>query len=177
MKIFQIALTICALFITSSCSKYEQIKSSVVAKLGSTSTTTSQNNDDFNDFEDVVTSSLFSSNYSSKKTTKQPKFTNSNQYVAGTEDIPLFPSLKEVDTTSFDSKEGGIIISSYHGMGNIDSIREFYLSSLPQLGWRRLKQNNDSINFARKSQILDLTFNKGISGEVSVKFIIYPTSS
>lgn len=60
------------------------------------------------------------------------------QYVTGTEDLPLFGGFKEVkeENISYDSVDGRIIDATFYSNGaDVNEVRKFYEKTLPQLGW------------------------------------------
>lgn len=94
-------------------------------------------------------------------------------YVVGTSDIPLYSGLREVDgeSTNFDTISGNIAISTYDGELSIDEVKGFYLTTLPQLGWKLYISENDNISYNRGKDHLEISF-KQKQKELSVKFFI-----
>ncbi len=84
------------------------------------------------------------------------------EYVFGSEDIPLFAGLEflEEESSSFDTIAGNIIISSYVGNFQLAEIKQFYLQTLPQLGWKLVKNLDDDnkIFFQREDDKLEIKF-------------------
>ena len=75
-------------------------------------------------------------------------------FVAGTQDLPLMPGLRETPANSmlFETEEGRIVES--YAVGNVSAtdILSFYASILPQLGW---KNQSDTV-YHRDSETLRL---------------------
>lgn len=79
-------------------------------------------------------------------------------FVEGIEDLPLMPHLKQSDEspTVFDTPYGSIIESEAWGPSPDQDILDFYLKTLPQLGWS--KQNETS--FQRDAEHLTLNITR-----------------
>jgi len=60
------------------------------------------------------------------------------QFVAGTEDLPLMPGLKPVANSDmvFDKPEGRIVEARAEGATTRAKVEAFYAASLPPLGWK-----------------------------------------
>jgi hypothetical protein len=92
------------------------------------------------------------------------------QFVPGTEDVPLMRELAPVKDTDlvFDKPEGRIIEASARGKVTKAAVRGFYASTLPQLGW---KASGDS--WTRDTETLHLDFS-GRDGDLWVTFTLLP---
>lgn len=74
-------------------------------------------------------------------------------------DIPLMPGLFELadDTVVFDKPEGRIVESSAASeTENINQIKAFYDSALPQLGWVRVSGPEGEPSYIRQDEALRL---------------------
>lgn len=110
-----------------------------------------------------------------------PKITNltkEKQYVLGTNDIPLFSGLElaEEDSTNFDTMLGNIVISKYIGSKDLDnfkskSVKDFYVQTLPQLGWVLVENKIDKVSFKREKDKLEIRMNYESKG-LYVRFFI-----
>jgi hypothetical protein len=60
------------------------------------------------------------------------------QFVAGTEDLPLMPGLRPVPNSDvvFDKPEGRIVEARAEGATTRAKVEAFYAASLPPLGWK-----------------------------------------
>ena len=93
------------------------------------------------------------------------------QFVAGTEDVPLMPGLAAVAGTSFafDKPEGRIVGAEAHGKLSRAAVRGFYAATLPQLGWVAAPPDR----WQRESEALRIEF-KGRDGDLTVGFTLSP---
>lgn len=97
------------------------------------------------------------------------------EFVTGSEDIPVLEGLSQTEDESFnlgfDSESGSIASSSYLSKIPEIEIRNFYLKTLPQMGWVLLTQNQEHLIFKRENKTVDIGFlNK--DGEDLVQFFI-----
>jgi hypothetical protein len=92
------------------------------------------------------------------------------QFVPGTEDVPLMKELKPVDGSDlvFDKPEGRIIEASARGKVTKAAVRSFYASTLPQLGWKVAGES-----WTRETETLHLDF-AGHDGDLWVTFTLLP---
>jgi len=98
------------------------------------------------------------------------------EYVAGSNDIPLFKDLKQIDddNANFDTMAGSITISSYLGKNSdLEKIVNFYFDSLPQLGWnlKSNSKNNMKLSYKRADENLEISFERK-KDNLLVKFFI-----
>ena len=93
------------------------------------------------------------------------------QFVAGTEDLPLMPGLKPVPNSNivFDKPEGRIVEARAAGATTRAKVEEFYAASLPALGW----QSTGRDQWQRDSERLKLDFTDA-SGRLAVGFTLSP---
>ena len=89
------------------------------------------------------------------------------QFLSAAPDVPLATGLREVDEAAliFDKPQGRIvemaaIADNEKGEISRAAVEAFYRASLPNLGWRLRPQKptSNSLTFARKGEILRLTF-------------------
>ncbi|HZT52538.1 MAG TPA: hypothetical protein VFA22_11415 [Stellaceae bacterium] len=94
-----------------------------------------------------------------------------DEFVAGTEDVPLMPGLVPVAGTSlvFDKPEGRIVEAEARGKLARASVRDFYGTALPQLGWSAAGANA----WRRDGEMLRLDF-RGRDGNLTVGFTLSP---
>lgn len=89
---------------------------------------------------------------------------NTQEFVEGSQDIPLATGLKPIkdDAISFDSPAGSILSISYKSKSKLAHVRDFYLKTLPQLGWKIVKKHQpsqlDIIDFKRGQEKLEIEF-------------------
>ncbi len=95
---------------------------------------------------------------------------SAQQFVPGTEDVPLMRELSPVKDSDivFDKPEGRIIEASARGKVTKAAVRSFYASTLPQLGWR---VSGDA--WTRETETLHLDF-AGRDGDLWVTFTLLP---
>jgi imidazoleglycerol phosphate synthase glutamine amidotransferase subunit HisH len=123
-----------------------------------------------------ILSTLIISSCSSTGLTKmisEKLISKDKQYVLGSSDIPLIDGLElmEEDSTSFDTMSGDIVISKYKGNFKLKLIKDFYLETLPQLGWRVVDVKKDKISFKREKDKLEIKFDYASKG-LYVRFFI-----
>lgn len=96
-----------------------------------------------------------------------------NGYVHGSEDIPLIKSLVKVNSGNlgFNSNSGSIYSTSYISLRDIDQVKDFYLRTMPQLGWRITQETLDGFIYVRGKEKVEITF-KEQNGQKFVRFLI-----
>jgi len=99
-----------------------------------------------------------------------PAPARAQQFVPGTEDVPLMRELAPVKGSDivFDKPEGRVIEASARGKVTRAAVRSFYASTLPQLGW---KASGES--WTRETERLHLDF-AGRDGDLWVTFTLLP---
>ena len=92
-------------------------------------------------------------------------------FVAGTEDLPLMPGLRNEESTLvvFDKPQGRIIEVEARGKVTRAAVERFYLASLPALGW--VAEGNHG--WSREGEGLRLAI-KGRDGDLRVGFSLSP---
>jgi hypothetical protein len=97
---------------------------------------------------------------------------HAQQFVPGTEDVPLMKELKPVDGSDlvFDKPEGRIIEASARGKVGRAAVRGLYSSTLPQLGWKTAATAD---SWTRETETLHLDF-AGRDGDLWVTFTLLP---
>jgi len=96
------------------------------------------------------------------------------EFVQGSEDIPLLKGMKlilEDDAVGFDSQSGSITSSSYKTQNSLEEVKNFYVATLPQLGWKAVNKNNKSLKFSREKERLEIEFELKKKQKI-VKFFI-----
>lgn len=76
----------------------------------------------------------------------------------GSEDIPLPVGMEKIlgDSVGFDSESGSIISSSYSTTASLEQVRKFYLTTLLQMGWSLTGSGQNSLNFQRDKEKLEI---------------------
>ena len=99
-----------------------------------------------------------------------------NGYVNGSEDIPLVKKLVQIDSghLGFDSSSGSISMTTYRSWEDLDKVKDFYIRTLPQLGWRLLEERMEGLIFLRGKEKVEITF-VNENGDDLVKFFVYST--
>lgn len=155
---YKIALATCLIAPLFSCSLFED-KNSVASNedLGH-----SNNPQDYADI---------SSGISAKRNAQ-----NTTDFVAGSKDLPLAEGLNKFsdDGLDFDSASGSIISVTYKSSDDLKKVKDFYLKTLPQLGWKNLKSNKrgvDLLRFKRDNEKLEIEL-INYNGDNLVKFFV-----
>ena len=93
------------------------------------------------------------------------------QFVAGTEDVPLMPGLRPLPNSDivFDKPEGRIIEARAEGATTREKVEAFYAASLPSLGWKAAGRDV----WQRDAERLRLDF-AGARGKLAVGFTLSP---
>lgn len=94
------------------------------------------------------------------------------QYVQGTEDLPLYDGFKAAETQniSFDTTNGRIVDATFYSKRAVaEDVRTFYDTTLPQLGWQKQQYQI----YRRDGETLKLTILQE-GGKVVLRFIIQP---
>jgi hypothetical protein len=99
-------------------------------------------------------------NSSELESEQQSKYKTSSEFVQGSEDIPLLVGMEKLfdDSLGFDSASGSIMSSSYETKDSLSTIKEFYLSSLPALGWKVTATDEGRSSFKRENEKLEIEF-------------------
>jgi hypothetical protein len=94
-------------------------------------------------------------------------------FVPGIDDLPLMPGLvAEADALVFDKPDGRIVQATARGGLESRAVRDFYDSTLPQLGWRRQSAGR----YVREGEALDIAI-EGTGGRITVQFTLSPGKS
>lgn len=82
------------------------------------------------------------------------------EFVKGSEDIPLVNKLEilENENVDFDSSSGRISRVEYKSSINLETVQEFYLKTLPQMGWKLVQNDQNRSLFTREGQKLEIQF-------------------
>ena len=102
---------------------------------------------------------------------------NSTEFVEGSDDIPLFSSLSKYgeEDVDFDSASGSISSLIYQSLVDLDKVRNFYIKTMPQMGWKIAQNGKRKIIFYRREQKqeqkLEIELSKE-NGKNLVKFFI-----
>lgn len=100
-------------------------------------------------------------------------------------DLPLAPGLSEDGAAfDFDSDQGRMIGATAHGAGELASVRDFYLETLPQLGWALVPMSPDLrggggeiLRFQRGRESLVLEIDaRGTELALDVRLVAQPAS-
>ncbi len=100
-----------------------------------------------------------------------PVAARADEFVAGTEDVPLMPELQPVagSALTFDKPQGRIVEAQARGKVTRAAVVAFYVQTLPQLGWKPAGGNA----WRRESETLRLDFH-GPDGDLTVGFTLSP---
>ena len=87
---------------------------------------------------------------------------NTPIFFAGIEDLPLAPGLHEIrdEGLIYDTSAGRIVQAYAQGTGTIDTVIEFYRTTLPQLGWQVLGKTL----FRREAETLEFKISRTAGG-------------
>ena len=100
-------------------------------------------------------------------------------YLDAVDDMPLMEGLHETGEGGivFDKPNGRIVRSIAEGHVSSAAVRNFYITSLPQLGWQRVKKLeliNDLLVFNRETERLEIEIHSERRGMTEVRFSIEP---
>ncbi len=90
----------------------------------------------------------------------KPVSCSADQFVQGSEDIPLFHDMKKIsdDSLGFDSQSGSVTSSTYQTEASEKEVRSFYVATLPQMGWKIVKDSKNKIEMKREKHHLEIEF-------------------
>jgi hypothetical protein len=95
-------------------------------------------------------------------------------FLKAIEDVPVPAGLTETaDPTVFESEQGRVVRTNASGNADYSSVREFYLKSLPSLGWKREGDApGGKLVFAREHERLTLSIEPaaGVDSPLNVIF-------
>jgi hypothetical protein len=96
---------------------------------------------------------------------------SAEEFVAGTEDVPLMPGLRPVPNSDvvFDKPEGRIVEARVEGALTREKVEAFYAASLPPLGWKPAGRDV----WQRDTERLRLDF-AGSGSRLAVGFTLSP---
>jgi hypothetical protein len=88
------------------------------------------------------------------------EFAASEEFVQGSEDIPLLRGMEKMpdESLGFDSNSGSVISSSYKSEVELKKVKNFYLKTLPRMGWNTTSDSNNCIEFTRENEKLEIEF-------------------
>lgn len=98
--------------------------------------------------------------------------TPKTNFVNEKSDIPLAENLVKLDDNDigFESPSGSLSTNSYKSQ-DLEKTREFYIKTLPQLGWKLIKNDDIKITFTREKEKVEIEFlNK--DGQDVVRFFV-----
>ena len=92
-------------------------------------------------------------------------------FIYGLDDIPVYKNMRYVENSNvlFDKIDGRFVSSEMVGKYEIKEIKIFYNSVLPNLGWKKVKENI----FERGTEFLEIKL-KSTGTSSTVQFSIYP---
>lgn len=106
---------------------------------------------------------------------KNKTYKTSEEFVQGSEDIPLLTNMKQAtdDDIGFDSNSGSIINSSYETQVGFSEIKDFYANTLPAMGWKMIKSDDkNKIEFVRDKEKLEINFKEQKNNNLVSFFIV-----
>jgi hypothetical protein len=98
----------------------------------------------------------------------------SEDFVQGSEDIPLLVGMERVsdDNLGFDSDSGSIVSAEYTSENDAKSVKNFYIKTLPQMGWEVVKNLESKVVFKRDKENLEIEFPKSDGDLQTVNFFM-----
>ena len=92
-------------------------------------------------------------------------------FIYGLDDIPVYKNMRYVENSNvlFDKIDGRFVSSEMVGKYEIKEIKTFYNSVLPNLGWKKVKENI----FERGTEFLEIKL-ESTGSLSSAQFSIYP---
>lgn len=93
-------------------------------------------------------------------------------YFSAMPDLPLPPGMSENtdDTVRFDQPEARVIALRAHGKIQISDIKQFYIQTLPALGWKPTGGNR----FVREDEVLELDAVSRSDGMTALRILVNP---
>ena len=93
------------------------------------------------------------------------------EFLSGLDDVPVMRGLTPVENKDlvFDTPGGRIVEGTVAGSVSRSAVRRFYRSTLPQLGWERLSDQE----FSREGEKLRIGYS-GNDGNLVVRFTLTP---
>lgn len=91
---------------------------------------------------------------------KDQKIRASEEFAQGSEDIPLLVGMTKLSNESmgFDTDAGSIMTSSYTTKNDLEEVHVFYLKTLPQMGWKVMRDEKKKVVFRREKEKLEIEF-------------------
>ena len=80
-------------------------------------------------------------------------------FIAGFEDVPLMEGMTQIskDTISFGNEESRFVEAYITGEStSFQEVADFYVKTLPQLGWNYQGQRDHALLFYRESELLEI---------------------
>lgn len=78
------------------------------------------------------------------------------EFLTAIEDVPLVDGLvEEAEPLVFESDQGRVVRTSAQGQVDPGAIEQFYIASLPQLGWKRI-DDDGALSFKRENEQLNI---------------------
>ena len=107
---------------------------------------------------------------SSKALENSPKY-----YISGSNSLPLFEGLNKIneESTNFNSVVGNISNSVYEGKVSLEAVENFYLKTLPQLGWDFDSKKENIFFYKRNKELLKMILIMKDNETIRVKFFIH----
>lgn len=113
----------------------------------------------------IIYLSIFSVIFSCAQEIKKSKqkeygYEISEYFVQGSEDIPLLVGMEQInnDALGFDTASGSIMSSSYETLVDFEMIKDFYIETLPQIGWQISNNSPNKVSFNREKETLEINF-------------------
>ena len=96
---------------------------------------------------------------------------SASEFLSGFDDVPVMRGMAQVQSQDliFDTPGGRIVEGYAAGSVTRNAVQRFYRSTLPQLGWERLSDQE----FSRDGERLRIGYT-GQDGNLTVRFILTP---
>lgn len=80
--------------------------------------------------------------------------TATTQFISNT-DIPLLEGLSQIDggDLGFDSASGSITSATYKSEIKLEKAHDFYSKTLPQMGWKLIRNSSEKLIFTREKVV------------------------
>lgn len=93
------------------------------------------------------------------------------EFLIAIEDVPLVDGMVEQpEPLVFESDQGRVVRTSAQGQVRTSAIADFYIASLPQLGWRQVEAAN-TLSFERENERLNISMREPASAApITVSF-------
>lgn len=86
---------------------------------------------------------------------------NATEFIFGLEDIPLADGFEQGENISFGNEASRFVETKITKEdGNFEELKDFYIDTLPQLGWSIQENKENSVSFTREDEEVEIATEK-----------------